>query len=429
MRCPVLTAVMSLAVSVLFICSCDLLDKEVLIDNGELETVIDSTSVRVLSSAPDSTHLIVRTGSEWTAKVKSGTEWCRISKDQGTGSDTIHVYVDENISTKMRKTTIAITAGTMTRVYWVTQGAAEEWVDITYWNRTAAQRLGLHGKVDTMTVSDSWHPVSSTQYLFDKRGNLLLEKFIENERPMITKSYRYDDFNHRLSCIVQNYEKEELRRWSYEYENKDKYVPYSVVWAESDPLAEEMEGMIVPDLSAVKKMWKEGRLEMHEDRTYTFNGESRLVITVDRWMDSLGVRVTLGADTMTVSFQYFSGCMLSLPYTSRNNVTNTTYYENGMIKMLTTKTARYEYLDNPLKLLVEKYEYTGSDEHEIDSYECDYNSYHDIMERRIRYSGQVGIAQELYTEYQYDNKFNWMIRYEEISQHERYTSRAISYHN
>lgn len=433
MRYSVLTAVMTLAVSALFISGCDLFDQEVLIDNGELQTVIDSTSVRVLSSSPDSTQLVVHSNTEWTAKLKSGTEWCHISKEQGSGNDTIHIHVDENTTTKTRKTTIAIAAGTITRVYWVTQAAAEEWVDVTYWNRTAAQRMGLHGNVDTMVVSDSWHPVSSTQYIFDKRGNLIVEKQIDKQndvdRAILTKSYSYDSFNHRLSCIVENYNNEELRRWSYEYENKDKYVPYSVVWAESDPLAEDMEGMIVPDLSAVKKTWKEGEMKMHEDRTYTFNGESRLVITVDRWMDSLGVRVNLSADTLTASFQYFSSCMLSLPYTSRNNVTNTTYYENGMLKMVTTKTASYEYLANPHKMLVEKYRYTGSDEHEIDSYECDYNSNHDIVERRINYSGQVGTGLERYTEYQYDKKFNWLLRYEEISKHERYTTRVISYHN
>lgn len=429
MRCSVLTAIMTTAVLGLFMSGCEFFDKEVLIDNGDVETVIDSTTVRVLSSSPDSTQLIVHANADWTAKIKSGTEWCHISKESGSGNDTIHVYVDENETTKARKTTIAIAAGKITKVYWVTQGAAEEWVDITYWNRTAAQRLGLHGNVDTMIVSDSWHPVTSTQYIFDKRGNLVIEKQIENERAILTKSYSYDDFNHRMSCIVENFDRDELRRWRYEYDNKDKYVPYSVVWAESDPLAEDMEGSIVPDLSAVRKTWKEGILEMHEVRRYTFNGEYKLVITVDRWMDSLGVRVDLGADTMTASLQYYSDpIMLTLPYTSTNNVTNTTYYANGMLKMLTTKVDSYEYLENPLKMLVRKYRYTGADEHEIDSYECDYNSNHDIVERRIRYSGQVSTGLERYTEYQYDNKFNWQLRFEEILEHERYTSRVISYH-
>ena len=432
MRCSVLSAVMTLAIGALVISGCDLLDQEVLIDNGEVETVIDSTSVRILSSSPDSTQLVVRTSSDWTAKIKSGTEWCHISKASGTGNDTIHVYVDENATTKTRKTTIAIAAGTITRVYWVTQAAAEEWIDITYWDRTAAQRMGLHGKVDSMVVSDSWHPVSSTLYLFDKKGNLMVEKQIENkdedERAVLTKSYTYDDLNHRLSCIVENFDKEELRRWTYEYENQDKYVPYSVVWAESDPLSEDMEGMIVPDLSAVKKTWKDGNDLMHEDRTYTFDGEFKLVIAVKTWRDSMGVMVEQRIDTMTASLQYFSGCMLSLPYTSRNNVTNTTYYENGMLKMVKTKVDTYEYLENPLKQAVRKYEYTGSDAHEIDSYECDYNSNHDIVERRINYSNQVGTGLERYTEYQYDSKFNWLFRYEEISQHERYTTRVISYH-
>lgn len=439
MRYSVFTSLMTLAAGALFISGCDLLDKEVLIDKGEVETIIDSTSVRVLSSASDSTHLVVYTNAEWTAKVKSGTEgWCHISKDKGTGIDTVHIYVDENTTSKMRKTTIAIATDTKIRVYWITQGSADEWIDVTYWDRTAAQRLGLRGKVDTMMVSDSWHPVTSTRYIFDVKGNLLkqeeLEKVTENNeeiwKAILTKNYRYDNKNHRLSCIVTDREGNELRSWRYEYENTAEYVPYGVLWADSDPLAEEMDGMIVPDLSAVRKEWTEDGYKMYETRTYTFKVEAGVItldLAVNDWKDSLETKVVLVSDTTSITYQYPPGCMLSLPYKSHGNIINTTYYNNGMLKMVKTKEYSYEYDDNPQRMLITKYTYNGTAEHDVDSYECSYNSYHDITERRINYSNNRGTELEQYTQYQYDDKFNWYLRYEEISQHERYTTRNITY--
>ena len=68
-------------------------------------------------------------------------------------------------------------------------------------------------------------------------------------------------------------------------------------------------------------------------------------------------------------------------------------------------------------------------QHEYTYYECDFNTNHDIVERRKRMSGTNETAIDRYPQYQYDSKFNWILRYEETSNHERYTRRSISYIN
>ena len=432
MRLSVFPALLVSAVIGFTVGSCDLLDDTVLIDNGEKITEIDSTKIRVLSSVADSTQLIINTTADWTAQVQGDVEWCRISKKSGVkGTDTIRIYVTENTKTKVRKTSIAIEAGQLTKVYWVTQSAAEEWLDLTYWNRTVAQRLGLHGKVDTMKVTDNWHPDDADIYVFDIRGNLLEHKVLNDTFLTATRTYTYDQSNHRLTCSVKDFKNTEVRSWRYEYHNTDKYVAYSALWwsEEIDPLAEEMEGMIVPDLSAVYKTWTENGTEFHEDRIYNFEGEYKLVISVERWKDSLGVRVPMSSDTIRVSNNYFSGCRLSLPHTSRANVVNTAYYTNGMLKMMQTADYTYEFVENSQRLIVKSFNYTGSGAHEIDSYECEYNAYHELTERRIKYSGTSEVSIDLYPEYQYDDKFNWILRNEETAKHDRYTRRTITYYN
>jgi hypothetical protein len=171
---------------------------------------------------------------------------------------------------------------------------------------------------------------------------------------------------------------------------------------------------------------------MYEDRTYTFKvvaGVITVDLAVNSWKDSLGTKVVLVSDTTSITYQYPPGCMLSLPYKSHGNIINTTYYNNGMLKMTMTKDFSYDYDENPQRMLITKYTYNGRAEHDVDSYECKYNSYHDIIERRINYSDNRGTELEQYTQYQYDDKFNWYLRYEEISQHERYTARNITYFN
>lgn len=435
MRKPVFALFALVAVIGAFQTSCDLLDRSVLIDDGEKNTVTDSTKIRVMSSLPDSTQLIIESTTDWHADVAKGGEWCWLSKNDGKkGRDTLQIFVEENTATIIRQTSIVVESGTNIMIFKLTQSAAEGWLDVQYWDRTALQRMGLHGRVESFTMSENWHPTESSVYSFDQRGNLLSNKSIDKaaNRYDTTRTFTYDEANHRLSClVVEDMNQTEVRRWLYDYGNTGKYVAYSAHgWTDPDPLAEDMEGMIVPDLSGAYKIWKEGDFEMHEDRVYTFDGESRLIISIDRWKDSLGVRVPMGCDTMRVSYQYFNSCKMSLPYTSRDNVTNSTYYANGMLKMMKTVNSTYDFLDNPQKMLVISYAYTGdaSKPHEIDAYECDYNNNRDLVERRIRYSGQSEVTVELYPQYQYDDKHNWTVRYEENERGSKYTKREFVYY-
>ena len=423
-------AVLASAVTGMVMTGCDLLNQEVLIDEDAYVTVVDSTTIRVLNYTADSTHLIINSTAEWTASLTDGEGWCTLSKYKGRkGTDTIHIFVQENETTVKRRAQIAVVSGALTKVFRVVQSAAEEWLDVNYWDRTALQRLGLHGKVDTLRVSDNWHPDSHKEYLFDERGNLLWEKIVENGVQTAYVVYKYDEDNHRLACTVGAYDSELVRSWEYEYENTGKYVAYSAAgWMDPDPLAEDMEGMIVPDLSAVHKVWHEDEKECHEYRTYTFEEDYKLVISIDRWYYLPGIRLGSTSDTMRVSYQYSSGKLLPQKVV-RGYVKNAFYYPNGMLYTYTTTDGEYKFHKNPLKMEVESYTYTGdaSAEHEYDYYECDYNQNHDITERRIRYAGAVDWALDLYPQYQYDSKFNWILRYEETSNHERYTRRYISY--
>lgn len=430
-----MASVMILAVGGLFLAGCELFDKEVLIDTAEKTTVNDSTTIRVLNSVPDSTQLILNTTADWHAEVAKGGDWCSLSKHDGRkGRDTIFVQVEENATTEIRQTSIVIESGTMIMIFKVTQSAAEGWLDVPYWDRTALQRMGLHGKVRTVTITENWHPNISTVYTFDQRGNVLTHKNIDAEidKYDTTRTYTYDESDHRLTCkVVEDLHGTEVRSWRYEYNNKDKYVAYSVHgWLDQDPLAEDMEGMIVPDLSGAFKTWKDGNVKMHEDRTFSFDGDNRLVIAVYKWKEKQGDSIDVSRDTVRVSYQYFNSCSMSLPYTSRNNVTNSTYYANGMLRMMRTTTSAYDFLDNPQRMVVLSYAYVGdaSKAHEIDAYECEYNTNRDLVERRIRYSGKSDVTVERYPQYQYDDKHNWTIRYEESEHVSKYTKREIVYY-
>ena len=65
-------------------------------------------------------------------------------------------------------------------------------------------------------------------------------------------------------------------------------------------------------------------------------------------------------------------------------------------------------------MVVKSFSYTGDPAapHDIDVYECEYNSNHDLAERKIRYSGETGITIETYPQYQYDDMHNWVVRTE-----------------
>ena len=61
MRISVFSALLASAVTGMALISCDLLDNEVLIDDGTKITVTDSTTIRVMSSLTDSTLLVIST--------------------------------------------------------------------------------------------------------------------------------------------------------------------------------------------------------------------------------------------------------------------------------------------------------------------------------------------------------------------------------
>ena len=428
MRRSVFAVLLVSAVICAVVSSCDLLNREVVTDDGGKVMVMDSTTIRNLASVPDSTQLVIKTDAPWHADVAKGCDWCTLSKNDGPkGRDTIRIYVAENTDTHARQTSIVVEAGNKVMVFKVNQVAAETWHDIPYWHRTAAQRMGLHGRVKEMIVTNNRYTTESETYTFDSEGNLMEVHSIDNVATQYdtTRTYDYDDVNHRIRCTV----KEDLggtvvRKWRYEYANLGKLVAYSAYgWTDPDPLAEDMEGMIVPDLSAVFKTWYEGETEFHENRTYSFaENDSRLMITTDKWKVVDGVRTDMGRDTMRVSYQYYNSCGLSLPCTSRDIVTNSAivtnsgYYSNGMLKMMVTATSSYDFLENPQRMAVLSYAYNGPADapHEVDSYECVYNSNRDLLERKIRYSGSTGVTIENYPQYQYDEEHNWTARVEEI---------------
>lgn len=404
-----------------FFTGCDLLNRNVLIDQGEKTYIQDSTTIRVMSSVPDSTQLVLDTSADWTANVSRGGDWCTISKTEGKkGKDTLFIHVAENTETSARQTTIVVESGTNVLAFKVTQKGAEAWLDTPYWHRTNTQRMGLHGTVKKITQSDNRHGMESSIYEFDEKGNLLVHQTVDKNanRYDTTRTYDYDEVNHRIRCTVKaDVTGEVARKWLYEYGNLGKLVAYSANgWTDQDPLAEDMEGWIVPDLSAAKKSWYEDSIEFHEDKTFNFENDTRLLIVTDLWKVLDGVRVEIKCDTMRVSYQYYNSCRLSLPQTSRDNVTNTTYYENGMVKMLRTNSYSYDFLENVQRMVVVSYEYTGPQEaeHEIDSYECVYNENRDIKERKVYYHGESGVTVESYPQYQYDDYHNWNTRVEEV---------------
>lgn len=425
MRYSVFAVILTCTFIGMFTASCDLLDKSVLVDDGKKNIINDSTTIRVMNSMPDSTELIIETTADWHANVAKDGDWCSISKQEGRkGRDTIHVHVDENTSTIIRETSIVVESGTNILIFKVMQRAAEGWLDVIYWNRTALQRMGIHGIVESIAATDnSTRTEFSSEYHFDQRGNLLSEQSIRKatNKYETKRTYTYDESNHRLTCSVTDNADVVVRKWKYEYGNTDKLVAFSAKgWSDPDPLAEDMEGMIVPDLSAAYKSWKEGGFEYHEDRLYVFEEEMKLVIYIEQWKDSAGTHVPVMLDTMRVSYQFFDGGKLRLPQKGRGYVDNSLYYSNGMLKMMETKDGKYDFLDNVQRMVVSSFAYTGdaAADHDIDSYHCEYNSNRDLIERRIYYNKSQGVTVESYPQYQYDDQHNWTARVEEINRPE-----------
>ncbi len=415
-------AVAILLTSVLM-ASCDLFEKSVLVDEEKKTTVIDSTTIRKLSSVPDSTNLVINVSAAWHAYVANNVEWCTISKKEGKkGKDTIQIRVDENIEEVERETSVVVDAGNTIMVFRVYQYAGETWLTAPYWYRTTLQRMGFHGPVQKISITDNRFSNEANIYTFDEKGNLLIDKEIDKvaNRYDTTRTYTYDDANHKLTCtVVTDWDSAVVRRYRYEYNNPGKLVAFSANgWNEPDPSAENMEGMIVPDLSYVYKTWVEGEQEFCEEREYTFDGD-RLFIHIKSKMIKDGdadVIVPLVDTVMRVSYQYSTACKLSLPYTSRGYVKNSVYYPNGMLKMMEMVDGKYDFLSNPQKMVVLSYQYTGDADkpHEFETYECEYNNNRDLTQRMVRYYGADGITEERYPQYDYDDYHNWITRLQEI---------------
>ena len=394
-------------------------DNEVLLDTNEHKVIVDSTKIRVLDCVPDTVKLGFNTTRNWTLHVAKGGEWCTVSKTSGPkGNNTLMIYVEENPTSQERQTSLVLESGEIENVFRVTQKAGEPWFEVSYWNRTALQRAGLRGKVKSMTETRNISANKSVTHSFDERGNLTKVEINDMQFDMYdtVKVFEYDDDNHRVGCAVKMVAGDVLvRNWRYEYGNKGRLVTYSErIWDDPDPLAEEMYGMIVPDLSAVYKTWSDGEWAYNESRNYSFDGD-RLMIAVKQWK-TIGdsVREELMDTVVKVSYKESPSNNLTLPYTS-SNVTNTTYYANGMLKMLTTRQGRFDYLDNVQKMVVESYMYNENAEIknlEPQWYECTYNFNRDIQQREVTYSGMQSITVDNYPRYQYDEYYNWINRTE-----------------
>lgn len=397
-----------------FLAACD--QGEVLVDN--LEAKVYNDTLRVFKCIPDSILFTFTTTSDWSAAVSRGGDWCNISLSSGTkGQNSFIISVDENTSVEMRQTSIILESGNVRRIFKVIQEAGEYWFDTYYWNRTNAQRMGIRHKVKTMTLSNNKDLYTNT-YFFDERGNLLKHEYqgIGFTRNDTIRLYEYDSENHRVKCVVLNHDGTVVREYGYEYNNRGAYVAYDQNgWLDQNPLAEDLGGCILPDLSAVFKTWNEGGVEFHEDRTYTFVDEYKLEIIIDRWKEYQDERVQLGRDTMKVSYQYYNVCSLSLPSTSRM-VNRTYYYKNAMVKTFDDNNGLYELLDNCHMMVISSYNKhsdTDSQVNDVEWYNITYNYNRDILEREIKYSG-YNLVIDRYTKYQYDNCDNWGFREEDI---------------
>ena len=446
MRFSVLAAIAAGLVYGLVSVGCDR-GAEVLIDEIKIDVVTDS-SIRKLECVPDSTVLYIVTDAEWTAKVSKDGTWCHISKQGGgPGRDTIHVRVDENATSSDRNTAIVLVSGTNERVYKISQKAGEAWFETMYWKRTVRQRIGLRGKVKDMAVTQSKNPNRQTLYRFDERGNLTQREVTDMEfaRFDTTHTYTYDDANHRLSCSVTVSGGVEVRNSRYEYDNTGMFVVYDASgWNDPDPAAEDMTGMIVPDLSSVHLVRYDGDFAFGEDRSYVFENLI-LKINVIRWKrprSSEDEPIVLQDTVMTVSYDYFKGAdsdNMLLPSYSAGNVTRSSYAQNGMLYKVEMKRGTYEFLKNVHRMVPVKFiSRSGSDlEHlAIDWYTCSYNYNRDLSERQVQYKDLDFVTMEKYPQYFYDSEHhNWLDRQEDIPplgykevSFQNYVTRVINYY-
>lgn len=425
MKFPVCAAIAAGLVYGLVSVGCDR-GAEVLIDEVKIDVVIDSTIHR-LECVPDSTVFYITTNAEWSAKVSKDGTWCHISKQGGgPGRDTIQVKVDENPTSQVRNTSIVLVSGTNERVYKISQKAGEAWFDTMYWKRTTRQRMGLRGNVKDMAVTQSKNPNKQTLYRFDESGNLTQREVtdMEHARFDTTHTYTYDDANHRLTCSVTVSGGAEVRSSRYEYDNTGMFVAYDPSgWNDPDPAAENMTGMIVPDLSSAHMVRYEGDFAYGEDRTYVFEN-LMLKISIVQWRmpKEGGVEPTVLRDTaMTVNYDYFKGAdanNMLLPGYSSGNVTRCSYAQNGMLYKVETQKGSYEFLKNVHRMVPVKFtSRSGSNLERLatDWYVCSYNYNRDLAERQVQYKGLEFVTLEKYPQYFYDEEHhNWLDRQEDI---------------
>ena len=407
---PVLAGICAVIGSVT---GCD--NGEVLLDKAE-KSIETDTTMRVMDCVYDSASIAINTNASWEAFVATkGKEWCFLSKSSGVaGRDTIKITVAENPTDSIRRTSVILESGSNRIIFRVMQKAGEPWFGTYYWRRTALQKAGISGKVETMSSTSRKRPGQELIYNFDRNGNLTLMNIhdLDHNRMDSSYVYTYDDMNHRLTCAVVRAEGDTVRNWSYEYENTGMLVTYSARgWEEQNPLDESLEGMVVPGLSGVHKTWRKGEFMYGEDRAYKFENEGgKLVIKRALWRERIGTdeHENLGGDTLRVEYRK------GLPYNSRF-VSNSLYYDNGMLKMVDKVDCRYEFGVKNVQVMVPTYYiYKGGDEHLIDSCIYSYNMNRDLLERRVYYNGYDGATVETYGPYTYDNVNNWNDRLETV---------------
>ena len=340
-----------------------------------------------------------------------------------------------------------LVSGTNERVYKITQKAGEPWFDTMYWKRTVLQRMGMRGKVKEFSVTPSLNPNKSTIYHFDERGNLTQREYTDMEYFHMydtTHTYTYNEANHRLSCKVCLVDGTEVRSSEYEYGNTGMFVAYSPTgWNDPDPSAEDMTGMLVPDLSSAHLIRYDGDFAYGEDREFVFENQLLKIFVVYWKKPRVGdaEAIVLSYTLMTVNYDHFKGAgdhKMLLPGYSEGHVSRISYQENGMVYKVEMQRGSYEFMKNVHKMVPLKY-YSRKNNvlahHEVDWYEVSYNFNRDPVVRRVQYQDVDFVNVDTYPQYLYDEHHNWLNREEEITlpgyeetSFPNYVARVISYY-
>lgn len=409
---------------------------QVLMDDQSM-MISSDTTVRVMNAVLDSSRIAINTTDTWRAFVaKGGGSWCLLSKDQGTaGHDTLKILVTENPTDSVRHTSVILESGTRRIVFRIVQNAGESWFMNEYWRRTALQRAGYRGKVESVTATNSRRANKTYIYSFDRTGNLTSREVHDSEHNRFdtTHVYTYDDNNHLISCVVCSVNGDTVRSYTCQYDNPGRLVAYSARrWDDPHPLEEDPEGVVLPDLSLVRREWKDDHYSYCEIREYSFQeGSGTLEINRTLYTYLLSTGQLDNENNVTDRVEYRNG----RPYNSRY-VVYTTYYNNGMIRTLCNSDGIYEFnLENHHRMVPTRYTYTGSQEHTIDSCVYRYNYNRDIEERLVWYNGYQQATVESYGPYRYDyTNHNWEEMIENvpiagnIESHPHRLTRAFTYY-